>query len=45
MNTNVDGRIYLMLANELIHGINPKAMTIAEDVSCFPGMCLPLEYA
>ena len=45
MNTNVDGRIYLMLANELIHGINPKAMTIAEDMSGFPGMCLPLEYA
>ena len=44
MNTNVDGRIYLMLANELIHGYNPKAMTIAEDVSAFPGMCLPLEY-
>jgi 1,4-alpha-glucan branching enzyme len=45
MNTNVDGRVYLMLANELIHGINPKAMTVAEDVSAFPGMCLPLEYA
>ena len=44
MNTNVDGRIYLMLANELIHGFNEKAMTVAEDVSAFPGMCLPLEY-
>lgn len=44
MNTNVDGRIYLMLANELIHSVNEKAMTIAEDVSAFPGMCLPLEY-
>ena len=44
MNTNVDGRIYLMLANELIHGVNEKAMTIAEDMSGFPGMCLPLEY-
>ncbi len=44
MNTNVDGRIYLMLANELIHGVNPKAMTVAEDMSGFPGMCLPLEY-
>ena len=44
-NTNVDGRVYLMLANELIHGYNLKAMTIAEDISGFPGMCLPLEYA
>ena len=44
MNTNVDGRIYLMLANELTHDYNDKAMTIAEDVSAFPGMCLPLEY-
>ena len=43
MNTNVDARIYLMLANELIHGVNPKATTIAEDMSGFPGMCLPLE--
>ncbi len=44
MNTNIDGRIYLMLANELIHAVNQKAITIAEDVSAFPGMCLPLEY-
>ena len=44
MNTNVDGRVYLMLANELIHGVNEKAMTVAEDMSGFPGMCLPLEY-
>ena len=43
MNTNVDGRVYLMLANELIHGYNPQAMTVAEDMSGFPGMCLPLE--
>ncbi len=44
MNTNVDARIYLMLANELIHGINPKAISVCEDMSGFPGMCLPLEY-
>ena len=42
MNTNVDARIYLMMANELIHEYNPKAITIAEDMSGFPGMCLPL---
>jgi len=45
MNTNVDGRIYLMLANELVHGVSEKAVTVAEDVSGFPGLCLPLEYA
>ena len=44
MNTNVDGRVYLMLANELVHGVNEKAMTVAEEMSGFPGMCLPLEY-
>ena len=45
LNTNVDGRIYLTLANALVHDCNPKAMTIAEDMSGFPGMCLPLECA
>ena len=45
MNTNVDARIYLMLANELIHENNKNAITIAEDMSGMPGMCLPLEYA
>ena len=45
LNTNVDGRVYLMMANELVHGVNEKAVTIAEDVSGFPGLCLPLEYA
>ena len=43
MNTNIDGRVYLMMANELIHGVNGKAVTVAEDMSGFPGMCLPLE--
>jgi len=43
LNTNVDARAYLMLANELIHENNPMAMTIAEDMSGMPGMCLPIE--
>ncbi|KAK2951959.1 putative 1,4-alpha-glucan-branching enzyme [Blattamonas nauphoetae] len=30
---------YLTLANDLIHTINPEAITIAEDVSGMPGMC------
>jgi len=45
LNTNVDARVYLMLANELIHSVNKKAFTIAEDMSGMPGMCLPLNHA
>ncbi len=43
LNTNVDARIYLTLANELVHTVNDKALTIAEDMSGMPGMCLPRE--
>ena len=43
LNTNVDARIYLMLANNLIHRVNKKAITIAEDMSGMPGMALPIE--
>ena len=42
MNTNVDARVYLMMANELVHKVDKKAITIAEDMSGMPGMCLPL---
>ncbi len=42
LNTNVDARVYLMLANELIHKNNKRAITVAEDMSGMPGMCLPL---
>ena len=44
-NTNVDARVYLMLANELIHSVNKNAITIAEDMSGMPGMCLPIKSA
>ena len=43
MNTDVEAITYLQLANELIHEINPNALTIAEDMSGMPGMCIPLE--
>lgn len=43
LNTNIDARIYLTLANELIHTVNEKAITIAEDMSGMPGMCLAKE--
>jgi 1,4-alpha-glucan branching enzyme len=32
--------IYLALANELVHEINPEAVTIAEDVSGMPGLAV-----
>ena len=37
-----DALSYLSLANELIHRLSPDAITIAEDVSGFPGLALPL---
>ncbi|MDR3227735.1 MAG: alpha amylase C-terminal domain-containing protein [Prevotellaceae bacterium] len=37
-NQDEDALAYLFLANKLIHSLNPKAITIAEDVSGMPGM-------
>jgi len=42
LNTHTEAITYLQLANELIHQINPKAITIAEDMSGMPGMGLPI---
>ncbi len=42
LNTDVEAVTYLQLANELIHKINPKAITVAEDMSGMPGMCVPI---
>jgi len=43
MNTDLEAVTYLQLANELIHQVNPKAVTIAEDMSGMPGMCIKIE--
>ena len=43
MNTHLEAITYLQLANELIREVNPNALTIAEDMSGMPGMCLPIE--
>jgi len=43
LNSNVDAICYLTLANKLIHEINPKAITIAEDVSGMPGVATPFK--
>ncbi|CAI5508118.1 unnamed protein product [Closterium sp. Naga37s-1] len=41
-STDVDAVVYLMLANDLIHGVRPDATTIAEDVSGMPTLGLPV---
>ncbi|WP_099320294.1 alpha-amylase family glycosyl hydrolase [Anaerococcus sp. Marseille-P3625] len=44
MNTDIEAINYLQLANELIREIKPEAITIAEDMSAMPGMCLPVKF-
>lgn len=44
MNTDVDAIAYLQCANELIKEIKPYAISIAEDMSGMPGMCVPVEF-
>ncbi len=44
LNTDTEAVVYLQLANELIHSINKNAITVAEDMSGMPGMCLPVKY-
>ncbi len=41
-NVDEDALIYLKLANLLAHEINPKAITVAEDVSGMPGAARPV---
>ncbi len=43
LNTDTEAITYLQLANQLIRQVNPNAITIAEDMSAMPGMCLPIE--
>ena len=42
-NTDEEAVTYLQLANALICEIKPKIITVAEDMSAMPGMCLPIE--
>ena len=41
-NVDDDAVTYLQLANTLCHELNPKVVTIAEDVSGMPGLCNPI---
>jgi len=43
LNTHTEAITYLQLANELIREVNPRAITIAEDMSGMPGMALPIK--
>jgi len=42
LNTDIEAITYLQFANELIKEIRPDALSIAEDMSGMPGMCLPV---
>ena len=37
-----EGVMYLTLANEMLHQLYPSSITIAEDVSGMPALCVPL---
>lgn len=43
LNTDIEAINYLQFANELIKEIRPDAITIAEDMSGMPGMCIPIK--
>lgn len=42
-NSDIEAINYLQLANQLIREVRPDAITVAEDMSALPGMCLPIE--
>jgi 1,4-alpha-glucan branching enzyme len=42
LNSDIEALNYLQLANELIKTIRPDSISIAEDMSGMPGMCLPV---
>lgn len=44
MDTDIEAITYLQFANDLIREVKPSAVTIAEDMSGMPGMCLPVGY-
>lgn len=42
-NIDDEAIVYFKLANRLIHDFNPRALSIAEDMSGLPGLAAPLE--
>ena len=43
MNTDTEAVTYLQLANVMVRQVNPNTITIAEDTSAIPGLCLPVD--
>ncbi|MBQ7163619.1 MAG: alpha amylase C-terminal domain-containing protein [Bacteroidales bacterium] len=43
LNQDGDAICYLTLANKLIHQVNPRAITIAEEMSGMPGLARPFK--
>jgi len=43
-DADIESHIYLMLANDLIHTLVPSAITVGEDVSGMPTLCLPVAW-
>lgn len=43
LNQDGDAICYLTLANEMIHQVNPNAITIAEEMSGMPGLAAKIE--
>ena len=42
-NQDTNAITYLTLANKLIHQLNPRAITIAEEMSGMPGLAIPFK--
>ncbi|CAI5946644.1 unnamed protein product [Closterium sp. NIES-64] len=42
--TDVEAMAYLMVANDMMHGLYPDCVTIAEDVSGMPTLCQPVAW-
>jgi len=42
-NVDEDALVYLALAGQVIHAVNPEAVVIAEDISGMPGLACPRE--
>lgn len=42
LQVDEDSLVYLMLSNHMIHTLYPEAITIAEDVSGMPALCIPV---
>ncbi|PWA64409.1 1,4-alpha-glucan-branching enzyme 1, chloroplastic/amyloplastic [Artemisia annua] len=43
LTTDVDAVVYLMLVNDLMHGLFPEVISIGEDVSGMPTFCIPVQ--